>query len=66
MFNVPRSTFHVPCSTYNAAVFQMDGAVGDGGEALIVCDDDEGLSELCAQVEEQLVQLRLVFAVETS
>ena len=42
----------------------MDGAVGDGGQAFVVGDDDEGLSELVAQVEKQLVQFFLVLRIE--
>jgi len=42
----------------------MDSAVGEGGERLVVGDDDEGLSETVAEVEEQLVQLGLVLGVE--
>ena len=40
------------------------GAVGDGGELLVVGDNDEGLPSLVAQVEEELVQFLLVFRVE--
>ena len=39
-------------------------AVGDGGEVFVVGDDDERLSELVAQVEEELVKLGLVLGVE--
>ena len=46
------------------AVAHVDGAVGNGGEALVVSDDDEGLAELVAEVEEELVQLLLVLRVE--
>ena len=42
----------------------MDGAVGDGGQAFVVGDDDESLSELVAQVKEQLVKLFFVFCIE--
>ena len=44
----------------------MDGAVGDGGESLVVGHDDEGLSELVAQVEEELVEFCLVLGVEAA
>ena len=48
----------------NEAVAHVDGAVGDGGQLLVVGDDDEGLAELIAQVEEELVELLLVLRVE--
>lgn len=41
----------------------MDSAVGDGGEVLVVGDDDKGLTELVAQVEKSLVELGLVLGV---
>ena len=44
----------------------MDGAVGDGRKTLIVGNDDESLTELVSQVEEELVKLCLVLGVETS
>ena len=44
----------------------MDGSVGDRGEGFVVGDDDEGLAETVAEIEEELVQLLLVFAVETA
>lgn len=44
----------------------MDSAVGDGGEVLVVGDDDKGLTELVAQVEKELVELGLVLGVETT
>ena len=46
------------------SVDQVDGAVGEGGELLVVGDDDEGLAHLVAQAEEELVQLLLVVRVE--
>ena len=42
----------------------MDGAVGEGGELLVVGNDDEGLAETVAEVEEELVELLLVMRVE--
>lgn len=47
-------------------VLQVDGAVGDGSQFLIVGDDDESLSEFVAQVEEQLMEFGLVLGVETA
>lgn len=44
----------------------MDGAVGDGSKALIMSYDDESLTELVSEVEEELVKLSLVLGVETS
>ena len=48
------------------AVFEVDGAVGEMGELLVVGDDDEGLSEFFAQLEEELVQLVAVLGVEAA
>ena len=42
----------------------MDGAVGELGEGLVVGHDDKGLTELVAQIEEELVELLLVLRVE--
>ena len=42
----------------------MNGPVCDLRECLVVGDDDEGLSELVAQVKEELVQFFLVLGVE--
>ena len=42
----------------------MDGTVGNRGESLVVGDDDKGLSELVAQVKEQLMQFFLVLRVK--
>ena len=42
----------------------MDGAVGDGGQLLVVGDDDEGLAETVAEVEEEVVEFLLVLGVE--
>lgn len=53
-------------ATDDHAVSQMDGAVGDLRQRLVVGDDDERLPQLVAQVEEELVELRLVLAVQTS
>ena len=44
----------------------MDGAVGDGSKALIMSYDDESLTELVSEVEEELVKLSLVLGVKTS
>ena len=41
----------------------MDGAVGDLRQRLVVGDDDERLPQFVAQVEEELVEFRLVLAV---
>ena len=49
-----------------SSVDHVDGAVGDRGEMLVVGDDDKGLSELVAQVEEELVELCFVLGVETT
>ena len=49
-----------------SAVFHSDGAVGDACQGLVVSNDNEGLSHLVSQVEEQLMQLSLVLRVETS
>ena len=49
-----------------SAVDHVDGAVGDGGEVLVVGDNDKGLTELVAQVEEKLMELVLVLGVETA
>ena len=48
------------------AVSQMDSAVGDLRQRLVVGDDDERLPQFVAQVEEELMQLGLVLAVEAS
>jgi hypothetical protein len=42
----------------------MDGTVSNGSQSLIVGYDYKGLSELVAQVEEQLVQFFLVLCVQ--
>ena len=42
----------------------MDDAIGHLGETLVVGDDDEGLVELAAEVEEELVKVLLVLTVE--
>ena len=57
--------FHVP-TLYDAAIDEADGAVGEGGEAFVVGYYDEGLPHLVAEVEEELVQLGLVAAVEAA
>ena len=44
----------------------MDGAVGDGSKTLIVSYDDESLTELVSEIEEELVKLCLVLGIETS
>ena len=46
------------------AIAEVNGAVGDGGEGFVVGDDDEGLTELGTEVEEQLVKALLVVSVE--
>ena len=43
------------------AVLDVYGAVGDAGEVFVVSHDDKGLSELVAQVEEELVEFSFVF-----
>ena len=45
-------------------VAEVDGAVGNGGELFIVGDNDKGLAEAVAEVEEEVVQLLLVLGVE--
>ena len=50
----------------NLSVHEVDGAVGDLGERLVVRDDDEGLPEFVAQAEEEVVQLFLVVRVEAA
>ena len=57
--------FHVP-TLYDAAIDEADGAVGEGGEAFVVGDDDEGLTETVAKVEEELVEFLLVLGVEAA
>ena len=44
----------------------MDHAVCIGCQLLVVCDDDECLVHLAAQVEEELVQLFLVPGIQAS
>lgn len=44
----------------------MDHAVCIGCQLLVVCDDDECLVHLVAQVEEELVQLFLVLGIQAS
>ena len=51
---------------FHSAISQADGAVGGGGERFVVGDDDEGLPQLVAQVEEEAVQLLLVLCVEAA
>ena len=46
------------------AVAEVDGAVGDLCKGFIVGDDDEGLTKLVAEVEEELVEFGLVLGVE--
>ena len=50
----------------HAAVGEVYGAVGEGGQVFVVCDDDEGLLHFVAQAEEEAVQLVLVVAVEAA
>ena len=42
----------------------MDGAVGEGGQLFVVGDDDEGLAEAVAEVEEEAVEFLLIVGVE--
>ena len=42
----------------------MDSAVGDTCQLLVMSDDDEGLTELIAQVEEQLMLFLLVLRIK--
>ena len=42
----------------------MDGAVGNGGEMLIVGHDDKRLAKLITQIEEQLMQFGFVLGIE--
>lgn len=42
------------------AVFKMYRSVCDICETLIVCNDNEGLTELITEIEEELVQFLLV------
>ena len=49
---------------FDQSVAEMDGAVGDLGEGFVVGDNDEGLAELVAQIEEELVEFCLVLGVE--
>ena len=44
----------------------MDGAVGEPGQLLVVRNDDKGLPEAVAKVEEKLMELGLVLTVETA
>jgi len=48
----------------NPSVLHPDNPVRHLGEALIVGDDNEGLAELLAEVEEELVELLFVLRVE--
>ena len=50
----------------NRSVLDMDHAVCIGCQLLVVCDDDECLVHLVAQVEEELVQLFLVLGIQAS
>lgn len=52
--------------THYLAILQVDGAVGGAGKGLVVGDDDEGLTQTVAQVEEELVKFLLVMAVQTA
>ena len=60
---ISSSCFH---RLLNHSILEMDGAVGDGSKALIMSYDDESLTELVSEVEEELVKLSLVLGVETS
>ena len=42
----------------------MDHPIGVSGQLLVMCDDDEGLPQLVAQLEEEAMQLHLVVRVE--
>ena len=55
-----------PGRLLNHSILEMDGAVGDGSKALIMSYDDESLTELVSEVEEELVKLSLVLGIETS
>ena len=44
----------------------MDHAVCIGCQLLVVCDDDECLVHLVAQVQQELVQLLLVLGIQNS
>ncbi len=46
-------------------VDQVDGAVGEARQRLVVGDDDERLAKFVAQVEEELVEF-LIMGVETA
>lgn len=48
----------------NESVFDVNGSVCDLREGLVVGDDDEGLSEFVAQVEEEAMQFLFVLGVE--
>ena len=39
-------------SLYHSAIAEVNGAVGDRGQVVVVCHDDEGLTEAIAKVEE--------------
>ena len=71
----PRTSHLVPRKVLNSldhdiaavsdySIAQVYRAVGDGGQLLVVGDDDEGLAELVAEVEEQPVEFLLVLRVE--
>ena len=42
----------------------MDSTVCDGGEPLVVGDDDEGLAKLVTQIEEELMEFLFILGVE--
>ena len=42
----------------------MDRSVGNRGQLLIVGQDDEGLTKLVSEVEEELMELCLVLTIE--
>ena len=50
----------------NHSILHVDSAVCECGKALVVGDDDERLAKAVAKVEEELVELGLVFGVEAT
>lgn len=50
---------------YNT-IFEMYRSICYVREPFIMCNDDEGLTELIAEIEEELMQLLFVLCVQTT
>ena len=48
------------------AIFKMYRSICYVCEPFIMCNDDEGLTELIAEIEEELMQLLFVLCVQTT